>query len=301
MKEQALIIGATGKTGRPVVEQALAAGFRVRAVVRREDERSQRLRHAGAETQVGDVHDLASLRALLDGIDRVYFAYPTHVDGLVEATANLAIVAREARVRGIVNMSQIIARDGARSPLTQHHWVSELLLDHADVGAVHIRPTYFMENLLLLNAQNIANEGKIYLPYGNRAHAPIAARDIARCVVALLRRPGDLAGQRLLLTGPELLRIEQMASLLSEQLDKPVAYVDLPVDHWYAALTEQVGLPEFLAEHLRQVAIDHQHGLFEKQTQTVTEITGNSAQTLREFVKEHLAQFQGREPVFLGV
>ncbi len=92
-----------------------------------------------------------------------------------------------------------------------------------------------------------------------------------------------------------------MASLLTEELGKTVEYVDLPVDHWHAALTQQVGLPEYLAEHLRKVAIDHQEGLFEKRTDLVAEITGRAARSLREFVGEHRGQFEGREAVFLGV
>ena len=69
----------------------------------------------------------------------------------------------------------------------------------------------------------------------------------------------------------------------------------------HAALTQQVGLPEYLAEHLRKVAIDHQEGLFERRTDLVAEITGRAARSLREFVGEHRGQFEGREAVLLGV
>ena len=48
MKPKALIFGASGKTGIPVVELASQAGLDVRAVIRREDDRSERLRQAGA-------------------------------------------------------------------------------------------------------------------------------------------------------------------------------------------------------------------------------------------------------------
>lgn len=301
MSKKVLIIGATGKTGMPVVEEALKAGLQVRAAIRREDDRSAKLRLAGAETVPADVHDLQSLRDLMEGIDGVYFSYPTHLDRLVEVTANVAIAARDAGASRLVNMSQITSREGARSPLTRQHWISERILDLAGVGAVHIRPTYFMENLLLFAGKSIAEEGKIYLPYGDRKHAAIAPRDIARAVVHLLQNPGQHVGEALVLTGPELLSVQQMADVIGEQLERRIEYVDLPAEAWHSVLTQQVGLPEFLANHLHKVAIDHQEGLFERQTDTVERLTGIAPQSLREYVAEQQAKFEGKEAVFMGV
>jgi NAD(P)H dehydrogenase (quinone) len=301
MKSKALVIGATGKTGQPVVKQALKAGLDVRAVIRSEDDRSAGLRNAGAEIVEGDVHDMRSVRQLVKGVDRIYFAYPPQGDRLVEATANIAIAAKDEGISGVVNMSQITARESARSPLSNHHWLSEQVFDQADVGVVHIRPTFFMENLLLFCSQTIATEGRIYLPYGTRSHAPIAAADIARSVVALLLDPGAHAGERAILTGPNNLSIAEMANVIGHEIGRTVEYVDLPVEQWHEILVKQVGMPEFLANHLHQVAIDHREGIFDHQTDTVEALTGTAPQSLAEFVRAHLAQFKGEESVFLGV
>jgi NAD(P)H dehydrogenase (quinone) len=296
-KPKVLVIGATGKTGMPVVEQALEAGLDVRAVIRRDDKRAQRLRESGAETVTGDVHELGSVRDLVKGVDRIYLAYPTHLEQLIEATGNVAIAARDEGISGLVNMSQIIAREGARSPLTRQHWLAENILDIADVGAIHIRPSYFMENLLLFAAQSIAKDGKIFLPLGRRKHAPVAARDIARVVVHLLQRPDQHAGQRLVLTGPELLSLDEMADVIAGQLGRPVQYVDLPVEQWRTIMTEQAGLPQYLVTHLCQAALDHQDGLFDRQTDAVERLTGAPPQKLEDFVREHLPLLRGDEVV----
>jgi NAD(P)H dehydrogenase (quinone) len=293
MQSKTLVIGATGKTGLPVVEQTLRAGLDVRAVIRREDDRAARLRNAGAEIVEGDVHDMRSVRKLVKGVDRIYFAYPPQGDRLVEATTNIAIAAKEEGISGMVNMSQITAKESARSPLSHHHWLSENLFDQADIGAVHIRPTFFMENLLLFCAQTIATEGKIYLPYGTRSHAPIAANDIARSVVTLLLDLKPHAGERPILTGRDNLSIAEMANVIGHEIGRPIEYVDLPVEHWHDILVHQLGLPEFLANHLHQVAINHQEGIFDHQTDTVEMLTGAAPQSLAEFVREHLAKFKG--------
>jgi len=301
MKKTALIIGATGKTGMPVVEQAIAAGLKVRAVIRREGDRSERLRRAGAETVFGDVHDMKSVRELVEGVGRIYFAYPPQLDRLVEATANLSLASSSAGVEAIVNMSQITARESARSPLSHQHWLSEHIFDHSEMCAIHIRPTFFAENFLLFNAAGIASEGKMYLPYGTRGQAPIAANDIARVVVQLLLDPEAYRGERLQLTGPERFTIPEIADVIGIEIGSPVEYVSLPEARWKDILVNQVGLPEFLASHLYYVAQDHQEGYFDKVTDTVEEITGTPAQEFKEFVREHRRNFLGEEAVFLGV
>jgi nucleoside-diphosphate-sugar epimerase len=65
----ALVTGANGFLGRYIVEQLLARGDRVRALVRRE---APELAALGAEIARGDVRDLPSVSAAADGIDTVF-------------------------------------------------------------------------------------------------------------------------------------------------------------------------------------------------------------------------------------
>src|SRR6266403_1562514 len=68
-----LVTGATGETGRDTVRHLLEKGHTVRAMVDKEDERSQTLRNWGAEIVVGDLlnHDDA-IRAT-SGTSAAYF------------------------------------------------------------------------------------------------------------------------------------------------------------------------------------------------------------------------------------
>jgi NAD(P)H dehydrogenase (quinone) len=54
-----LVIGATGETGRHTVKHLLEKGRAVRAMVHKEDERSEALRRTGAEVVSGELleHD----------------------------------------------------------------------------------------------------------------------------------------------------------------------------------------------------------------------------------------------------
>ena len=290
-KSLILVTGATGKTGSAVVRQLLDLGYPVRATVRKHDERAAKLESLGAEVVVADFHDLRSMRGAMKGVGRVYFVYPPQGAQLVEATTIAATAARDAGVRGFVNMSQISAREDSDSPLARHHWLSEGILDWADVSAIHIRPTFFAEMLHILGAQTIATEGKLYLPYGDERHAPVAADDIARVVVGLLTDPKPHVGERYVLTGPKNLTVAEMASVLSEELGTAVEYVDLPLDVWGDAISGVEGLNEFAVTHLKAVALDHQNGIFSGETDVVERIGGQPPQSLPEFIRENIVAF----------
>ena len=283
-----LVTGAAGKTGAAVVAQLIDKGFPVRALVRRADERSARLAALGAEVVVGDLLDIESLRAALEGAKRAYFVYPL-ADRLLEATTNFAVAAKEAGVEAVANMSQIIARAGHPSPLSRQHWLAERVLDWAEVGAVHVRPTFFAEMPLLLNAATIASEGRIYQPHGDGRHAPVAAGDIARVVVAVLADPEPHRGKTYVVTGPEAMSQGDIAAVFARVLGKPVEYVDAPLDDWRRAMAD-AGLPAFVVEHLSRVSVDHKNGLFDAVTDVVAEVGGRPAQPFEDFVRENVGR-----------
>ncbi len=286
-----LVTGATGKTGTPVAELLLERAFPVRALAHRPDDRSKRLEKLGAEVVFGDFLDIESMRSALNGVKRVYFCYPPQGDRLLEAATNLAIAAKDAGVEALVNMSQISAREEAKSPLARHHWLSEHVLDWANIGASHIHPTFFAEDLYLFTGRSIAEEAKMYLPFGEGRHAPVAAEDIARVVVGILTDPDAHVGKHHVLTGPRNMTVSEMADVLSKELSKPVQYIDLPIDQWRSLLVEQVGLPEFLVNHLVAVAQDHKDGVFSAQTDVVERVGGQPPQSLEHFIRGHLQEF----------
>ena len=291
-KPRILVTGATGKTGNFVVEQLLKREFPVRAFVHRIDERSERLEALGAEILQGDFLDLQSVRSAMRGVKRIYFCYPPQGDRLLEAATNVAVAARDVGVEALVNMSQISAREKATSPLARHHWLSEQVLDWANIGASHIHPTFFAEDLYLFSGPSIAEAGKLVLPFGDGKHAPVTAEDIARVVVGILADPEPHVGQHYILTGPRDMTIAEMAEVLTTELGKPVEYVNLPIQQWRTALVEKAGMPEFLATHLAAVAQDHQDGVFSAETDVVEKIGGRPPQSLAEFIRAHVVEFR---------
>ena len=287
-----LVTAATGKTGSYVVEQLIKQGFSVRALVHRCNEKSELLASMGVEMVVGDFFDMKSLRVALTGIQRAYFCYPP-ADRLLEATTNFAVVAKETGLESVVNMSQIIAREGHPSRLTHQHSLGEKTLDWAGIGATHIRPTLFAEMPLMLNAEGIASEGKIFLPYGKGRHAPVAAADIASVVVEILKNPQTHIGSAYTVTGQQAFSQNEIAGIIGNVLGKPVEYVDIPLEYWQQAMAVK-GHPKFLIDHLSRVAEDYQKGVFDKVTDVVLKIGGRPPQSFEDFMSKNISVFEDR-------
>src|SRR5258708_35816219 len=87
--------GAVGSIGRNVTEMLLAKGHKVRALVRREDERAEALRQLGAEGMQGALPDLVGTHRAIEGRARVYFGLSASADSFT-ATVNTAAVARHS-------------------------------------------------------------------------------------------------------------------------------------------------------------------------------------------------------------
>ena len=188
-------------------------------------------------------------------------------------------------------MSQLPAREEAKSPLSHDHWLSEQLLDWAHIGVIHIRPTFFAEDLYLFTAGDIARGGKMNLPFGKGKHAPVIAADIARIVAGLLTDPAQHVGKRYVLTGPHNLSLNEIARTVGTGLGIPVEYVDVPIDFWRNSLVEKAGFPDYLVTHLAAAAQDHQDGVFSVETDAIEKIGGQAPQSVDAFVRSHAAAF----------
>ena len=284
-----LVTGAAGRNGGYAARLLLERGHHVRALVHRFDDRAAALRDSGAEVIVGDLHDIDAVRAAADGTRAAYFVYPIS-PGLLEATTTFAQVAEEAGVSAIVNMSQISARRGAASDAARIHWLGERILDWSPIAATHLRPTYFAEWFTIFGAKGIREEGVLRLPFGDGRHAPITAEDQGRVIAAILENPEQHAGQIYPLFGAVEMNHYQIADAIAEVLGRPVRYEPAEIPVWIESI-KAMGFPDFLAQHLSNVAVDYQNGIFAGNNDLVERIGGKKPTTVAEFITDHLAEF----------
>ena len=292
--------GAVGGIGRTLTELLLAKGHKVRALVRREDERADALRRLGAEVVLGDLTDLSSMHRAIEGCARIYFGMSIS-PAFLEATINTAAVARHHGVEAFVNMSQMTVTqmsitETTDSPQHKLHWLSEQALSWSGLPVVTIRPTVFLEGFFLrLAAPGVQASNELALPLGGGKTSPISAVDVARAVAVVLDDPAPHIGQVYDLTGAESADLDHYARVFSEALGRPIRYRDTPIAPWSEGLRE-ARFPEHVVKHLSAMAKLTKQGRFDRMTDTLYKLAGQPPTAMRDFVRLHAAEFKQSAP-----
>ncbi len=287
--------GDIGAIGRHLTALLLAKGHKVRALVRREDERAEALRQLGAEVVQGDLTSLTDMHRVIAGVKSVYFSMSVTANYL-EASVNVAAVARHHGVEAFVNMSQMSVSsmsitESSTSPQHRLHWLAEQTLEWSGLPVVNVRPTAFMEGFFeRLSATGVQASDELILPLGASKTSPISAIDVAKAVAVILDDPAPHIGKIYELTGPESADLEHYARAFSEALGRTIRYRDVPVQAWADTL-RGIGAPEHLVSHLAVLAEWHRLGRFDRMTDDHVKLTGEKPMSMVEFVKLNAAKF----------
>jgi uncharacterized protein YbjT (DUF2867 family) len=298
MANPILVTGAAGRVGaigRTVTELLLEQGKTVRAMVRNEDERAQGLRDKGAEVVVGNLLDLDSMHRVIAGCDTMYFGMSVS-DAYLEATVNVAAVAKHHGVKAFINMSQMTVEqmsitETTASPQHKLQWLAEQALNWSGLPVVHVRPTVLFEGFfLILTADSVRESNRIRLPLGEGKTSPVAVGDVARVIVGLLANPHPHIGKIYHLTGPQSENMHFYAQEYSKALGRTITYQDIPVEPWRDALLKR-GLPIHLVNHLATMADLHRAGRYDRLSDDVLTLTGQMPMSMQDVVRKNAAAF----------
>jgi uncharacterized protein YbjT (DUF2867 family) len=281
-----LVTGATGRVGRAVVAQLLAAGVPVRALTRRPDAAGL---PAAVEVVAGDLTVPASLAAGLQGVGAVFLVWTAP-----PATAPAVVERLASPGRRVVFLSSPHRTPHPffqqPNPMALLHADIERLIATAGIASTILRPGMFASNARLWWADMIRDGDVVRWPYGAAETAPIDERDVAAVAARALYEDGH-AGGDYVLTGPESLSQAAQVSILGECIGRRIRFEELSpeefrretagrwpgpiVDMLLAAWGAALGRPAFV-------------------TATVADVTGSPARTFRRWVVDHAEAFRGR-------
>jgi uncharacterized protein YbjT (DUF2867 family) len=174
----------------------------------------------------GDLLDIHGLRAAFSGITTLFLLNAVTGDEFTQAIITLN-VAREAGIERVVYLSVFDADRAVNVPHFAVKSGAERMLEAMDFGATILRPTYFIDNEVMV--KDVILQHSVYpMPIGNKGVAMVDARDIAEvAAIELIRRenaPTKLPNETINLVGPDTLTGQDIAAIWSEVLGRPVVY-----------------------------------------------------------------------------
>ncbi len=281
--------GQQGKTGRRVTELLRGRGVPVRAMVHTWDERAEYLSKLGAEVVAGDFLDFASIQKVVDGVSTVYFAYPVQ-EGLLDASVNMAVAARNAGVTRLVDMAMLVSASDAPTPRMRENYLSEQVFEWAGIGVAHVRATVFFENVRALANAALA-AGMFMAPLGDDSTVIplVAGEDVARVAAGVLTAPTVPAGSSYSVIG-QVLTVKEIVASLASGLDRNVTYQDVSDEFWAEAAGGRINA--HAVAHLSKLwaNLRSQPRTFEV-TDTIEQLGGRRPKTFAEFVVEEQDSF----------
>ncbi|MGP3947062.1 NmrA/HSCARG family protein [Streptomyces sp. 6N106] len=265
-----LVTGATGKQGGAVLRTLIASGIPVRALVRDPDsERAAALGDLGAILVRGDLEDVSTLTAALDGARAVFSVQTPDMtdlmgDSEVRQGRNLVEAARTAGIEHFVHTSvsgagtiDVENFDEQRWGVHMgHYWRSKAAVEDIVRAAgfprwTILRPATFMENFVRPSFYFAdMTSDRLLVGVDLDAQLPfVAVSDIGTAAAAAFAEPQRFHGAELELAG-DVLSFRDIAQVLSQVL---AANIEVPVSPEHARaeglMTELFQAQQYMSTH----------------------------------------------------
>ncbi len=258
-----LVTGATGTTGRRVVDWLARVGAEARAVSR------------SSETPF-DWTKPDTWQAALSGVRSVYLV-PDGSPGPEAITRFCGLAASE----GVASIVLASTRE-AEYPGYERYLAVERAVKGGGTAWTMMRPSWFDQNFHT-HFDDPVRSGLLALPTGEGRDPFIDAEDIAAVAVKALTEPGH-EGKAYHVTGPEALSYRDAVARISELTGLTVRYEPLTEDEFIDRMMG-FGMPEADARHY---AIEHRPvavGNNEETTDDVRRLLGRPPRSFDDFVR----------------
>ncbi|MEQ8626805.1 NAD(P)H-binding protein [Ekhidna sp.] len=221
MKNQILVIGGTGKTGRKVVTQLEKRGHQVRVGSR----------NANPSFDWGNP---ATWSPALEGMDKVYITFQPDlaVPGALDAIEALTKKAAKAGVKKLVLLSGKGEREAE---------LCEQVVMHSGLDYTIVRASWFMQNFSESFFLDPILAGQVALPKPEAKVPYVDTDDIAEVVVAALLDDTH-NGKVYELTGPRLLTFAEVMKEISLATGRDIAFTSISLEE-YTGFLKQADVP----------------------------------------------------------
>lgn len=238
-----LITGATGNTGKPIALALLNAGKKVR-IISRSAEKAKELTEKGAELFIGDTSNLEFLMKAFQGATAIYamippdWSAPDFTKHQIKHADAIAQALQKAGVKYVVSLSSVGTHLEKDSGVVWGLRYMEQKFDAiTGLNALHLRPTYFMENSLGM-VDIVKKMGVIGSPVkANLKINMIATKDIAAYATKRLLALNFFGRNVQYLLGQRDLTYSDVAKIFGTEIGKPdLKYIEFPYEEFKKAM-----------------------------------------------------------------
>jgi uncharacterized protein YbjT (DUF2867 family) len=230
-----LVTGATGHQGGAVIHSLLAAGWKVKALVRDPKEPAARaIYRKGADLVVGDLFDRYSLDRASNDVYGVFSvqAWEGHdVEDEILQGKNLAdAAAKNANVKHFIYSSALGATLKTGVPFLNSKAAIEKHIGTNGLPSTIFRPVYFMFNFSSPEMHAAIMKGTMTIAIKpDKLLQMLAVEDLGEFVRMAFEHPGEYIGRSMDLAGDEL-TMSQVATAFSRTIGKTVRYAYQPIE-----------------------------------------------------------------------
>lgn len=276
MKKEILVLGATGKTGRKVVEDLEQRGYPVRKGSR-------------SENPSFDWHNPENWPELLQGIHSIYVTYQPDlaVPGASDAIRHLMDVAIKKNVKKVVILS------GKGEVEAQK---CEQIVANSGLDYTLVRASWFMQNFSESFLLDPIIAGEIALPQANAKVPYVHTSDIAEVVVQSLVDDSH-NGKTYELTGPQAMTFSEVIAKIATATGRDLQFIPISLEE-YAQGMKAAGIPDdyaWLINYLfREVLGSKGSDLI---STDIEKVLGKDPRSFEQYIEETLMQGVWQNPV----
>ncbi len=280
-----VITGASGQLGRLTAELVLdrVPASEVILTTRRPEALSD-LAERGVTVRQADFDRPETLAEAFAGGERLLLISADDL-GRRAAQHRAAIeAAREAGVRHVAYTSYLNPVEENPAVITPSHRDTEKALRESGLAWTALRNSFYAEYQVPAGAQAVAT-GWLVHNSGDARIAYVSRKDCAAAAAAVLTTDGheDKAYD---ITGPEALRQDDVAALLSELSGRPVEAEAVDDEAYIQGLTAS-GVPEPAAREFASYGRAIREGYLDEASGAVENLTGRPPRSLREVFEAH--------------
>ncbi|MFF7777072.1 NAD(P)H-binding protein [Streptomyces tanashiensis] len=270
--ETILVTGATGKTGRRVVQQLKDQGVPVRAASRSSEVRF-------------DWRDRATWEPVLRSVNAMYLVAPDL--GSAQAAEDIAAFARQAAATG-VRRATLVSFPDTGTPGLEHAVAAERSLAEAGLEGTVLRLRWFFQNFSEDFLYDAVLSGDVRLPAGDGAEAFVDAEDVAAIAVAALTGTG-YAGQTYDLSGPQAMTFADAIAQIALATGREIRYTPLsPAE--YTVEQRAHGVPEEWVQLTVDLYAEIRSGVLPSVSCDVEKVLGRPPRTFANYARLAAAQ-----------